>query len=94
MAKMIELKVTSAFMWGGKLRVRDSDITLPERDARRLLSLGKAEIATGGRDDVDADSDQKPAPKRKPAPKPAKADDGDEAKNPAGGDGAGDGGDA
>ena len=47
MAKKIELKVESAFMLDGKMRVKGDSVTVDERTARDLLRRGKAVLASG-----------------------------------------------
>ncbi|WPZ28967.1 hypothetical protein T8A63_15235 [Sulfitobacter sp. OXR-159] len=74
MSKTVKLKVTSAFVYEGKIRTKGQTVTMPEADAKPILEREKAVLA---KDDDDSDEGGQPAKapaKTDKAPaKPAKA---------------------
>lgn len=81
-----DLIITSAVMWGGKMYRKGDPLTLSEKDARRLLRSGKAELAgTQPSDDGHAAADKGATTSGKR---------GGQAKKPASGAAAGDAGEA
>ena len=42
----VSVKVTSAFVWDGKIVMPNSSVDLPETDAKSLLHRGKVELSS------------------------------------------------
>lgn len=71
MSKTVKIKVTSAFVYEGKIRTRGETVTMAEADAKPILEREKAVLAKGG-DDADTESDNGAKAPAKPAKAPAK----------------------
>lgn len=71
MSKNVKLKVTSAFVYEGKIRTKGQTVTMSEADAKPILEREKAVLAKGG-DDADEGGQPAKAP-AKPAKAPTKA---------------------
>ncbi len=69
----IDLRVTSSFVWAGRILVPGSGLSLSERDAKPLLRRGKVVLAEAAADAPE------PATKKPAAKKPAEksAEDGE-----------------
>ncbi len=74
MSKNVKLKVTSAFVYEGKIRTKGQTVTMSEADAKPILEREKAVLAKGG-DDADEGGQpaNQPAKTEKASAKPAKA---------------------
>lgn len=70
MSNTVKIKVTSAFVYGGKIRTRGKIVEMSEADAKPILEREKAVLAKGG-DDADEGGQNAKAP-AKPAKAPAK----------------------
>jgi hypothetical protein len=53
MSKTVKIKVTSAFVYEGKIRTKGKVISMPEADAKSILEREKAVLAKGGDDAKD-----------------------------------------
>jgi len=58
MSKTVKIKVTSAFVYEGKIRTKGQTVSMPEADAKPILEREKAVIAKGG-DDAKGGKDAK-----------------------------------
>ena len=54
MSKTVKIKVTSAFVYDGKIRTPGKTVTMSEADAKPILEREKAVLAKGG-DDADTE---------------------------------------
>lgn len=71
MSKNITLKVTRAFVYGAKIRVPGTKVSMSEAEAKPLLEAGKAVILSGAAEEVPA-AEEAPAAEKVPAGKKAK----------------------
>ncbi len=56
MSKTVKIKVTSAFVYDGKIRTPGKIVAMPEADAKPILEREKAVMAKGGEADGGKDA--------------------------------------
>lgn len=71
MSKTVKIRVTSAFVYEGKIRTPGQTVTMAEADAKPILEREKAVLAKG-RDDADTEGAKSPKPAVKDTKAPAK----------------------